>query len=318
MLYRDFRVSLLIPCYNESETIEQVIDSFRDAIPSIEVYVFDNNSTDITANLARASGAHVVAVPLRGKGNVVRRMFADIEADIFVLVDGDATYDAPSVRRLVDKLLEEQLDMVVGCRATPDQKSSTAYRRGHQFGNWLITRSMSHIFGGTFKDVLSGYRVFSRRFVKSFPALSAGFEIEIELTVHALVLRMPYGELMTPYRARPEGSISKLSTYRDGLCIIGAAARLYIAEQPFTFYAICATCIALLSITMAVPILDEYLKTGSVPRLPTAVLSASMMICAALSFVCGIVIENITRCRHEIKRLIYLSIPHPFHNKGRP
>jgi glycosyltransferase involved in cell wall biosynthesis len=314
MNYRGLSVALVVPCRNEELTIGRVVRDFKSAMPALEVFVFDNNSSDRTAAVALAAGANVISVPLRGKGNVVRRMFADVEADIFVLVDGDSTYDAASVTLLVDKLIDERLDMVVGCRqATGD---AGAYRRGHEFGNWLLTRSVSLIFGGSFSDMLSGYRVFTRRFAKSFPALSRGFEIETELTVHALELRMPFGEAPTPYGTRPEGSTSKLSTYRDGWRILKTIARLYVAERPLAFYALCAAAMALISTALAIPLLIDYLETGLVPRLPTAVLSASMMICALLSLVCGLVLDNVTRGRHETKRLAYLAIPHPVHGRS--
>ena len=238
MSYRDMKVALIVPCYNEEIAIAQVIRGFREAMPGIEIYIFDNNSSDSTPAVARSENAHVVTVPLRGKGNVVRRMFADVDADIFVMVDGDGTYCASSVTRLVDKLIDERLDMVVGCRETPQEVAGSAYRRGHQSGNRMLTQSVLKIFGGGFTDMLSGYRVFSKRYVKSFPALSKGFEIETELTIHALELRMPYGEMMTPYGARPEGSESKLSTYRDGWRILKTIIRLYVSERPFSFYSI--------------------------------------------------------------------------------
>src|SRR5687768_7979125 len=238
MLYRGLSIALIVPCYNEGMTIAKVVSDFRREIPALEVLVFDNLSTDNTAEVARTAGADVVSVPLRGKGNVVRRMFADVNADIYVMVDGDATYDATAVTKLVDKLIDEKLDMVVGCRQTPELEAGAAYRRGHQFGNKMLTRSVVQIFGGGFTDMLSGYRVFSRRFVKSFPALSKGFEIETELTVHALELRMPYGELMTAYGARPDGSISKLNTYRDGLRIMWTIFMLVKLEKPLAFFSV--------------------------------------------------------------------------------
>lgn len=309
MAYRGLKIALVVPCYNEEAAIAQVIRSFRVAMPEIDIFVFDNNSSDRTAIVARAENANVINVPLRGKGNVVRRMFADVEADIFVMVDGDATYDASSVTRLVDKLIDERLDMVVGCRETPQEVAGTAYRRGHQWGNRMLTQSTLTIFGGGFTDMLSGYRVFSRRYAKSFPALSEGFEIETELTVHALELRMPYGEMMTPYGARPEGSESKLSTYRDGFRILKTIFRLYMSERPFLFYSICATLMAVISVLISIPIIAEYFQTGLVPRFPTAVLSASIMICSLLSFLCGLILDNVTRGRHEMKRLAYLAIP---------
>ncbi len=301
------RVALLVPCFNEEVAIGTVIRDFRQAMPSLEIYVFDNASTDKTAEVARSEGAMIVHVPLKGKGNVVRRMFADVDADVYVMVDGDATYHAPSLPAMIKTLMDERLDMVVGCRVTPKEAASAAYRQGHQFGNRMLTRSISWIFGGQFTDMLSGYRVFSRRYVKSFPCLSRGFEIETELTVHALELRMPHGEVLTPYGARPEGSTSKLSTYKDGWKILKTIARLYISERPLSFFSLCGVLLSLLSLSLAWPIVIEYLHTGLVPRFPTAILSASIMISALLSFACGLILDNVTRGRHEMKRLFYLS-----------
>ncbi|CAM6192189.1 TPA: glycosyltransferase [Enterobacter hormaechei] len=311
MHYRGQHVALIVPCYNEESAIESVVYGFREALPEIDIYVFDNNSSDRTAQVAEAAGAKVIAVKLPGKGNVVRRMFADVEADIYVMVDGDATYEAGAVKSLVDKLLDNHLDMVVGCRKTREEITGEAYRRGHQWGNYMLTNSVVKIFGGNFTDMLSGYRAFTRRYVKSFPAISRGFEIETELTVHALELRMPYGEVMTEYGARPEGSVSKLSTYRDGFRILKMIARLYITERPFAFFGICALLMALTSVILGFPLLTEYLETGLVPRFPTAILAASIMIASALSFVCGLILDNVTRGRHEMKRLVYLGIPLP-------
>lgn len=311
MLYRNQRVALIVPCFNEEATIEKVVTDFRAAMPQIDICVFDNGSTDKTAKIARSVGATVIGVSLRGKGNVVRRMFADVDADIYVMVDGDATYDAASVCTLVDKLIDEHLDMVVGCRQAEFATEGKAYRRGHEWGNRMLTKSVARIFGGNFRDMLSGYRAFSRRYAKSFPALSHGFETETELTVHALLLRMPYGEVITPYGARPEGSQSKLATYRDGWRILRTIGRLYVSEKPLTFFSICATIMAVMSFLLAVPIFIEYFRHGLVPRLPTAVLSASMMVVALLSFTCGLILDNVTRGRHESKRLAYLAIPAP-------
>jgi len=307
--YRGYIVALVVPCYNEEATIAQVIRTFRAAMPAIQVYVFDNASLDATATIARQEGANVISVPLRGKGNAVRRMFADVEADVYVMVDGDATYDPVSAHALVDKLIDERLDMVVGCRHTAAEDASEAYRRGHQWGNRMLTGSVARIFGGTFSDMLSGYRAFSRRYAKTFPALSHGFEIETELTVHALELRMPYGEVQTPYGSRPEGSQSKLSTYKDGLKIAWTIARLYVSERPFTFFLICALLLAATSTLLSIPVLLEFLESSQVRRLPTAVLCASLMLMAMLSLSCGLILDNVTRARREIKRLVYLSIP---------
>jgi glycosyltransferase involved in cell wall biosynthesis len=309
MRYRDLTIALVIPCYNEAKAIAQVVRDFKHAMPALAIYVFDNDSNDDTGAIAKQAGAQVVRVPLRGKGNVVRRMFADVEADIYVMVDGDATYEAAAITTLVDKLIDEKLDMVVGCRQTAVEIASAAYRQGHQWGNRLLTQSVMQIFGGKFTDMLSGYRVFTRRYAKSFPALSHGFEIETELTVHALELRMPYGEVVTAYGARPEGSESKLSTYKDGWKILKTIGRLYVSERPFSFFGIVASSIAVVAVAISIPVVLEYLRAGVVPRFPTAILSASMMVCALLSFACGLILDNVTRGRHEIKRLSYLAIP---------
>jgi glycosyltransferase involved in cell wall biosynthesis len=309
MRYRDLTIALVIPCYNEAKAIAQVVRDFKQVMPALAIYVFDNDSNDDTGAIAKQAGAQVVRVPLRGKGNVVRRMFADVEADIYVMVDGDATYEAAAITTLVDKLIDEKLDMVVGCRQTAVETASAAYRQGHQWGNRLLTQSVMQIFGGKFTDMLSGYRVFTRRYAKSFPALSHGFEIETELTVHALELRMPYGEVVTAYGARPEGSESKLSTYKDGWKILKTIGRLYVSERPFSFFGIVASSIAVIAVAISIPVVLEYLRAGVVPRFPTAILSASMMVCALLSFACGLILDNVTRGRHEIKRLSYLAIP---------
>ena len=300
------RVAVLIPCYNEEVAIPQVVRDFRAALPQAEIYVYDNNSKDRTSEVARASGAIVRLEKRQGKGNVVRRMFADIEADVYVLVDGDATYHAASAPKMVNTLIDEQLDMVVGCRV---HTQTEAYRPGHVFGNAMLTGFVAKLFGRSFTDILSGYRVFSRRFVKSFPALSKGFETETELTVHALELRMPVTELDTPYGARPEGSASKLSTYRDGSRILRLILQLYKHERPLAYFSTLAVLLALLSFGLAVPIIIDYLNTGLVPRFPTAILSTGIMILAFLFFIAGVILETVTRGRQEIKRLLYLQMP---------
>jgi glycosyltransferase involved in cell wall biosynthesis len=302
-------VAVLIPCYNEQASVRQVVLSFIDALPDSTIYVYDNFSTDDTASIASAAGAVVRSIRQKGKGNVVRQMFADVDADIYVLVDGDATYDAASVGKLVEKLQAEALDMVVGCRVEAAMGSGDSYRPGHRFGNWLLTSGVRKIFGGSFTDMLSGYRVFSRRFVKSFPALSRGFEIETELTVHALELRMPWGEVPTPYSARPEGSESKLSTFRDGWRILWMICRLYVSEKPLAFYGLCAAGAATLALLLAAPVVVTFIETGLVPRFPTAILAASLMISALVSLACGLILDNVVKGRHEIKRLAYLAIP---------
>ena len=302
------RIAAVIPCYNEALSIAQVVAQFRAALPEAEIHVFDNNSTDDTAAIARASGATVTHVAAPGKGNVVRRMFADVEADVYVTVDGDATYDVASARRLVDALVERNLDMVVGCRVDDGQDALT-YRAGHRFGNRLLTGAVAQLFGGGLTDMLSGYRVFSRRYAKSFPALSHGFEIETELTVHALELRMPHAEFDTAYSTRPEGSHSKLSTYRDGWRILRTICKLFISERPLQFFSILAAVLAAGAIALVIPLLLTYLHTGLVPRLPTAVLATGAMLAAMLSMVCGVVMHAIRLARREAKRLRYLAIP---------
>ena len=299
------RVAVLVPCYNEQATIGTVIAEFRAALPEAEIYVYDNNSSDGTVQAARAAGALVRKERRQGKGNVLRRMFADVEADVYVLVDGDATYHAPSARAMMQKLLDENLDMVVGCRTALRRE---AYRRGHRFGNALLTRFVAWLFGKSFTDILSGYRVFSRRFVKSFPALSKGFETETELTVHALELRMPVDELETPYGVRPQGSASKLSTFRDGLRILRLILALYKHERPLQFFAAVALLLASISIGLSVPVVLEWLETGLVRRFPTAILSTGIMILASLSLTAGVILETVTRGRQEIRRLVYLQV----------
>ncbi len=302
------RIAAVIPCYNEALAITQVVDEFRTVLPEIEIHVFDNASTDGTAAVARAAGAQVTYVALRGKGNVARRMFADVEADIYIMVDGDATYDLGELRHLVDTLVQGNLDMVVGSRVD-DGGDVQTYRTGHRFGNRLLTGAVAALFGGRLTDMLSGLRVFSRRYAKSFPAVSEGFEIETELTVHALELRMPFAELPVRYRSRPEGSHSKLSTYRDGWRILKTICKLFVSERPLLFFSGIATVLAVGSIAAAVPLALTYLATGLVPRLPTAVLLTGTMLTAMLAFVCGIVLHAVTMGRREAKRLRYLAIP---------
>lgn len=300
------RTAVLIPCYNEEAAIAQVVSDFRRALPDALIYVYDNNSKDRTTDVAREAGAIVRREPLQGKGNVVRRMFADIEADIYVLVDGDATYDAASAPRMIKHLLDNHLDMVNGARKT---EIIEAYRPGHRFGNWLLTSMVSWIFGNRFKDMLSGYRIFSRRYVKSFPALAVGFETETELTVHALHLRMPTDEIETPYKDRPVGSISKLSTFKDGFRILWMILVLIKEEKPMPFFSLIASFLAAISVILIVPVMYEFFETGLVPRLPTAVLSMSLMILGFLSLACGLILDTVTRGRCEMKRMRYLNVP---------
>jgi len=300
------RIAVLVPCFNEEAAVASVVSAFRKALPSALVYVYDNNSKDRTAEVARTAGAEVRSEHRQGKGHVVRRMFADIDADIYVLVDGDATYDAPSAPGMIERLVNDHLDMVVGLRVDQEQ---AAYRRGHRTGNWLLTRFLSSVFGQAFTDILSGYRVFSRRFVKSFPVLSDGFEIETELTVHALELAMSVAEVETPYYARPEGSVSKLNTWRDGFRILCTIMRLYRSEKPLRFFTIIGLFLALVAIGLAIPVVITYLEEGLVPRLPTAVLSTGLMIVAVLSVSSGLVLDTVTRGRREMKLLAYLAQP---------
>ena len=299
-------IAVLVPCYNEEAAVATVVADFRKALPSATIYVYDNNSKDRTVAVAREAGAEVRSETHQGKGHVVRRMFADVDADVYVLVDGDATYDAPSAPKMVEKLVAEHLDMVVGLRV---DQSVAAYRPGHRTGNWMLTSFLASVFGETFTDILSGYRVFSRRFVKSFPVLSDGFEIETELSVHALELALPVAEVSTPYYARPEGSFSKLNTWRDGFRILGTILRLYRSEKPLRFFTAIGVFLMLVSIGLAVPIVITYLEEGVVPRLPTAVLSTGLMIVAVLAISSGLVLDTVTRGRREMKLLAYLSQP---------
>jgi glycosyltransferase involved in cell wall biosynthesis len=301
-------VAVLIPCYNEESSIVRVVRDFMSALPGAAILVFDNGSVDQTAAVARQAGAEIYHVPLKGKGNVIRRMFADIDADIYIMVDGDATYDADSAPDMIKMLLAQRLDMLVGVR---HHQHTEAYRLGHTFGNRLLTGCVNKIFGGDFADMLSGYRVLSRRYAKSFPALSTGFEIETELTIHALELRMPYGEMLTPYIARLAGSSSKLNTYRDGFKIFKTIIRLYAVERPLQFYFILAVLTGGSGIFLSLPVLTEYMATGLVPRFPTALLSTGMVLTSIIFFIAGLILETVTMGRREIKRLAYLSIPAP-------
>ncbi len=307
-------VAVLIPCYNEERAIAKVVADFRAALPEATIYVYDNNSTDDTVATAKGAGAVVRREGHQGKGYVVRRMFNDIEADVYILVDGDATYDAPSAPKMVAKLLDDRLDMVVGSRVDHE---ATAYRRGHRTGNLLLTGFVAHIFGRVFTDILSGYRVFSRRFVKSFPILSGGFEIETELTVHALELELPVGEMATPYYSRPSGSASKLSTWQDGFRILWTVLKLYRAERPLSFFGSVGIAFAIMSLGLAVPIFITYLQEGLVPRLPTAILSTGLMLLAFLSIACGLILDTVTRGRREAKLIAYLGLRAPGEERRR-
>jgi len=302
----DLKIAVIIPCYNEAQTIAKVVTDFRKSFSQADIFVFDNNSTDDTIEKAFAAGAIIERVGLQGKGNVVRRMFADIEADVYIMVDGDDTYDAPSSVNFVNILLEQKLDMVVGCRV--EKSSGNAYRLGHKLGNKLFTSTVQYIFGGKFSDMFSGYRAFSRRYVKSFPAHTSGFEIETELTVHALELRMPCAEIKTPYGARPEGSTSKLSTYVDGIRIMKTILRLFMTECPLKFFGSLSFLLTLISIIIVIPVIHEFFITGLVRRFPTAILSVGLMLSALLSFFSGLLLDVVNRGRHEVRHLAYLMI----------
>jgi glycosyltransferase involved in cell wall biosynthesis len=302
------RIAVLIPCFNEEVTIAKTVAGFRKALPAAEIYVYDNNSKDRTAEEAAAAGAIVRSEPLQGKGHVVRRMFSDIDADIYVMADGDATYDPTAAGAMIELLISQNLDMVVGRRV---HKQVEAYRAGHVLGNKVLTSFLASIFGRRFTDILSGFRIFSRRYVKSFPALATGFETETELTVHALTLNLPVSEIDTNYFSRPEGSTSKLATYRDGFRILGVMLTLLKNERPSFFFGALALFLTLCSVCLAVPLFITYFETGLVPRFPTAILSASIMLLSFLSLVCGSILETVTRGRRETKRLAYLQIPAP-------
>ena len=308
-------IAVLLPCYNEEAAIARTVAEFRAALPGATVYVYDNNSRDRTVEVARAAGAVVRSERIQGKGAVVRRMFADVDADVYVMADGDATYDAASAPRLVAALLDEQLDMVVGSRIG---EAAAAYRRGHRFGNALLTGMLARLFGRSFTDILSGYRIFSRRFVKSFPVLSVGFEIETEISVHALELKMPVAEIETPYFARPEGSASKLSTYRDGWRILRTIGMLYRIERPLWFFGAAGLALAALAVVLAVPLAITYANTGLVPRFPTAILVTGLMILAALCVFAGLILDTVVRGRREVKRLAYLQLPAPAAGPAAP
>jgi glycosyltransferase involved in cell wall biosynthesis len=308
------QVAVLVPCYNEEAAIAKVVRDFRAALPQAAIFVYNNNSTDNTAAVARAAGAEVFEEQHQGKGFVVRRMFTDVEADIYVLVDGDATYDAPSVKAMIARLLVDRLDMVVANRVHREQ---SAYRAGHVAGNRLLTGFVAAMFGPSFNDMLSGYRVFSRRFVKSFPLLSSGFEIETELTVHALELGLAVAEIDTPYYARLEGSASKLNTWRDGLRILGTIMRLYRAERPLPLFGAIGVALGLASLGFAVPVFITYFETGLVPRLPTAVLSSGLMLLAFMSIAVGLILDTVTRGRREAKLFAYLSHRAPGEERRR-
>src|SRR6478736_4133409 len=302
------RIAVLLPCYNEEAAIGATVAGFREALPGATVYVYDNNSRDRTREIAARAGAVVRTEGQQGKGHVVRRMFADIDADVYLMADGDLTYDPKAAPAMVDLLLAEQLDMVVGTRRHEEKE---AYRRGHAAGNRAFTGLLAGLFGRSFSDIFSGYRVFSRRFAKSFPVLSSGFEIETEMGVHALELRMPVGEIETAYAARPEGSHSKLSTFSDGWRILKTITTLYRVERPVLFYGSIGAFLLAAAILLAVPLFRTYLQTGLVPRVPTAILVTGIVIVAVLCFFAGLILDTVTRGRREIRRLAYLSLAAP-------
>ena len=301
-------IAVLLPCYNEEAAIGDTIAGFRAALPGATIYVYDNNSRDRTRDLAAEAGAIVRSERQQGKGHVVRRMFADIDADIYVMADGDLTYDPKAAPAMVELLRAGQFDMVVGTRK---HEGKDAYRGGHLLGNRMFTGLLAGLFGRSFSDIFSGYRVFSRRFVKSFPVLSSGFEIETEMSVHALELRMPVGEIETAYAARPEGSESKLSTWSDGWRILTTIVTLYRIERPVLFYGSIGALLVALAVVLAVPLVITYVHTGLVPRVPTAILLTGMTIVAVLCFFAGLILDTVTRGRREVRRLYYLSLEAP-------
>ena len=307
-LLRNENIALIIPCLNEEASIANVIKEFANEIPGLQIYVFDNKSTDKTAEVARLNGANVISVSLKGKGNVVRRMFADVNADIYVMVDGDQTYDPKSLGSMIKHLVDNNLDMVVGRRITSYSDGNAPYRPGHKIGNYLLSKVVMSIFGAGFTDMLSGYRIFTRRFVKSFPAISQGFEIETELTVHSLQMKIPFGEFDTSYYARGEGSESKLSTIKDGFRILKMIAKLIISELPLQSFSVLAALLLCIALTLVYPVINVYINTGVVPRFPTAILSISMVILSMISFITGLILNNIVIVRIETKRIAYLSI----------
>ena len=302
------KIAVLLPCYNEEAAIGATVAGFKAALPDATIYVYDNNSRDRTREVAAKAGAVVRTERQQGKGHVVRRMFADSDADVYVMADGDLTYDPAASPAMVDMLLTEQLDMVVGTRR---HEAKDAYRGGHVIGNRVFTGLLSGLFGRSFSDIFSGYRVFSRRFVKSFPVLSEGFEIETEMSVHALELRMPVGEVETSYGARPEGSHSKLSTFGDGWKILKTIANLYRVERPVLFYGSIGALLVVAAIVLAEPLVETYLQTGLVPRFPTAILVTGMVIVAVLCIFAGLILDTVTRGRREVRRLAYLSLNAP-------
>lgn len=303
-----YRIAVLVPCFNEAVTIAKVVGDFRRVLPNAAIHVYDNNSSDSTAAKARNAGAIVRTETRQGKGAVVRRMFADIDADIYVMTDGDDTYDAASAPALIELLVSGPLDLVNGARETD---VAAAFRPGHRFGNRLLTGLVDRIFGANVSDMLSGYKIFSRRYVKSFPAMSTGFEIETELVIHALEMRLPIAEVATPYRVRAEGSSSKLHTFRDGFRILRLIAQLMKEERPIQFFGLLGAIAGTVAIILGTSVVIEFVETGLVPRLPTALFATGAMLAALLAFFSGLILETVTRGRREIKRLAYLAYAPP-------
>jgi glycosyltransferase involved in cell wall biosynthesis len=309
-LAEQFRIAAIVPCHNEEVAVAKVVADLQASVPGMTVYVYDNCSTDRTIERARQAGAVIRSEPLKGKGNVVRRAFADIDADIYLLIDGDDTYDAAAAPRLIEKLVQENLDHVIGVRREVEgEPGSSAYRPAHQVGNRVLNRIVCAAFGDTLGDMLSGYRVFSRRFVKSFPAVSREFEIETELTVHSLALRIPSTSVTVDFRDRAVGSESKLRTYRDGWKILNVIVNLARHERPITFFGYFAAVSTLVAVALGAPVLKQYLETGAVPRFPSLFVAAFLLLTSCLAMVAGLVMDGIRKARHEHSRLAYMRYP---------
>ena len=305
------RIAVLVPCHNEEHAVATVVHTFRDALPGATVHVYDNASTDATVARAQEAGATVGFESRRGKGNVMRRMFADIDADVYVMVDGDGTYDAASAPAMVDLVLSRRIDMVVGARKPTANDQGVVYRKGHTTGNALFTKALRALVGGEFSDIFSGYRAMSRRFVKSLPVQSSGFEIETELSAHAIGLHANCAEVDTAYGSRVEGSASKLNTYRDGLRIAGTIVRLFESVRPMQFFALCAAVLTAAALILGVPVVNEFAHTGLVTRFPTAILAVSIQIVAFLCLASGMILKSVQQARQEARRLAYLQIAPP-------
>lgn len=311
--WEDLEIAAIVPCYNEEVAVGQVIKDLREAVPQMTIYVYDNNSSDNTAQVAREAGAIVRHEPRKGKGNVIRRAFADIEADVYLMIDGDDTYDAKAAGTMISTLVDNNLDHVLGCRI--DNPSQSAYRKGHAQGNQLFNRLVGKLFGEKVTDMLSGYRVFSKRFVKSFPSLSKEFEIETELTIHSMALRVPQQEIGIGFKDRPDGSESKLRTYHDGFRILSLIARLFAHERPGIFWGSFSALSLVISLILGLPVISFFFQTGTVPRFPTAFLAASLVIIAVLCAMLGIILSGVLRMRREATRLSYLRISNQLQNR---